>query len=157
MENKVFREKSMERVASPEQLNDYVKVASPGVWMVLISVILFLVGVCVWGIYGHLDTTVQAGAECKDGVLTCYIRESDADKVDAGMKVNVGGRDYETLNFSSEPLEILAQTDSRLLHIGGLSVGEWVYTIQAHTDLADGVYEAVITTESVSPMSFILN
>ena len=41
-DNSIFRKKSLERVQSPEQLNDYIKVANPGVWLVLIAVIIFL-------------------------------------------------------------------------------------------------------------------
>lgn len=31
----IFRQKSIERVSSPEQLNDYIRVATPGVRLVL--------------------------------------------------------------------------------------------------------------------------
>ena len=30
--SKLFREKNLERLESPEQLNDYLRVTSPGVW-----------------------------------------------------------------------------------------------------------------------------
>ena len=33
MENKLFRQKSIDRVSSPEQLQDYMRVTNPGVWM----------------------------------------------------------------------------------------------------------------------------
>ena len=33
MENKLFRQKSIDRVLSPEQLQDYMRVTNPGVWM----------------------------------------------------------------------------------------------------------------------------
>lgn len=49
----LFREKSLERVSSPEQLNDYIKVTTPSVWLVLIAVILLLVGILTWS---TLDT-----------------------------------------------------------------------------------------------------
>ena len=32
---KLFREKNLERLESPEKLNDYLRVTSPGVWMIL--------------------------------------------------------------------------------------------------------------------------
>ena len=32
--SKLFREKNLERLESPEQLNDYLRVTSPGVWMI---------------------------------------------------------------------------------------------------------------------------
>ena len=31
MDNQIFRKKNIERVSSPEQLNDYVRVSNPGV------------------------------------------------------------------------------------------------------------------------------
>ena len=40
----LFREKSLETVENPEQLNDYLKVTSPGVWIVLGAVIVILAG-----------------------------------------------------------------------------------------------------------------
>lgn len=39
---KIFREKIMERVSSPEQLGDYIRVTSPGMWMVMGAVVLLL-------------------------------------------------------------------------------------------------------------------
>ena len=42
MDNKLFRKNSLERVSSPEQLNDYVKVSSPGIWIILAAVIVRL-------------------------------------------------------------------------------------------------------------------
>lgn len=60
MDNKLFRKNSLERVSSPEQLNDYVKVSSPGIWIILAAVIVLLIGACVWGIWGRLETTVPA-------------------------------------------------------------------------------------------------
>lgn len=72
MGNPVFRQKSLERIASPEQLNDYIKVSNPGIWMLLAAVIALLAGVCVWGIFGHMDTTLTAAAVAEDGAVICY-------------------------------------------------------------------------------------
>ena len=54
MESNIFRKKSMDRVSSPEQLNDYIKVSNPTVWMILIAIIMFMLGVCAWGYFGRL-------------------------------------------------------------------------------------------------------
>ena len=40
----LFREKSLETIESPESLNDYLRVTSPGVWIILAAVIALLVG-----------------------------------------------------------------------------------------------------------------
>ena len=46
--NQLFRKKTMERISSPEQLTDYLRVTNPGIWAVLTAVILILVGIIAW-------------------------------------------------------------------------------------------------------------
>ena len=43
----LFREKSLEAIESPESLNDYLRVTSPGVWLVLATVVILLAGFIV--------------------------------------------------------------------------------------------------------------
>ncbi len=45
--NTIFRKASLDRVLSPEQLNDYIKISRPSVWLILGTVIVLLIGVCV--------------------------------------------------------------------------------------------------------------
>ncbi len=52
--NSLFREKSMEKVASPERLDDYIKVVSPGVWLVAVGIVILLIGVFAWAVFGTL-------------------------------------------------------------------------------------------------------
>lgn len=157
MNNQVFRKKSMERVSSPEQLNDYVRVSNPGVWMILIAVIILLIGICIWGIFGHLDTRLEAVGICKDGKIVCYVSDSDIEEVRTGMKLTVDSAEYEITGISSDPFCVGDDIDSYAMHIGKLTVGQWVYEVTADADLKDGTYKAQIITESVSPLSFVLN
>lgn len=157
MNNQIFRKKSMERVSSPEQLNDYVRVSNPGVWMILVAVIILLVGICIWGIFGHLDTKLETVGVCKDGKMFCYVSDSDIESVKTGMKITVNGTEYEITEISPSPFCVSDDMDSYAMHIGNLTVGQWVYEITTNTDLKDGTYKAQITTESVSPLSFVFN
>ena len=43
--DRLFREKNLERLENPEKLNDYLRVTSPGVWLVLAAVMAGLFGV----------------------------------------------------------------------------------------------------------------
>ncbi len=51
----IYREKSLQRIASPEQLNDYIRVTSPSVWIVLAATVALLVGIIGWGIFGTVE------------------------------------------------------------------------------------------------------
>ena len=157
MENQIFRGKSVQRLSSPEQLNDYLRVSSPSVWLCLGAIVILLIGVCVWGVLGRLDTTLHTAAIADGGTLVCLIREEDANRVQAGMAVSAGGESTALTALSETPQAVPADMDPYALHVGGLMAGEWVYTAAAPTGLPDGVYEGVITIESVSPMSFVFN
>lgn len=157
MEKQIFRKSSIDRVSSPEQLNDYIRVSNPGVWMVLASVIVLLVGICVWGIFGRLESKVFSAGMCENGVFTCYVTEEDAAKIKSGMMANVNGDDFVISEISEKPIAVSADMDSYLIYLGGFSEGDWLYEITADADIPDGTYKAEIVTESVSPMSFILN
>lgn len=157
MSGQLFRKKSIDKVSSPEQLNDYIRVSNPGVWMILTAVIVFLAGVCVWGIFGRLDTVIKTAGECNNGVITCYIKESDISSVQVGMEMTVIGERGTVTDVETAPLEVTADMDSYLLYLGGFAEGEWVYVIKAQVPIDDGVYEVQMTAESVSPMSFVWN
>lgn len=55
----------MEKISSPEQLNDYIRVSNPGVWMILFCIIILLIGMCVWGVFGRFETTLEVSAISK--------------------------------------------------------------------------------------------
>lgn len=157
MEKQLFRKASIDRVSSPEQLNDYVRVSNPGVWMILAAVIVLLIGVCVWGIFGHLDTKIATAGTCENGTFTCYVSEEKAAKIKSGMTVYVDGNALSVSEVSAKPISISTDMDSYLLYLGGFSEGEWLYEVTANAALSDGTYKAEIVTESVSPMSFVWN
>ena len=51
----IFREKSLKKVNQPEDLNDYIRVTRPSVWIVLIATVLILIGIIAWMIFGNID------------------------------------------------------------------------------------------------------
>ena len=99
MSKQLFRQKSMERITSPEQMDDYIRVSNPSVWMILAAVIVLLVGVCVWGIFGQLDTTLQTGGVCADGQLILYVGERTTASSDRERWCRSAGRSLRPQRF----------------------------------------------------------
>ena len=157
MNEQLFRKKSVDRVSSPEQLNEYIRVANPGVWMVLAAIVILLAGVVVWGIIGHLDTTLPTAVVCENGEAVIYVKESDAEKIEVGMPVRVGENEYSICEISAEPIRVDGAISEYAAHASGLTAGEWVYTLKLSGEFGDGVQKAEIVIESISPISFILN
>lgn len=62
MNHFIFRKKSLDKATSPEELNDYIRVTSPHIWIVLAAVILLLVGMIIWGIFGTVSVQDETGA-----------------------------------------------------------------------------------------------
>lgn len=157
MSNTLFRSKSLERISSPEQLNDYIRVSTPSVWMLLIAIVILLAGVCVWGVFGHMDTVLPAVAIAKENCVVAYVRAEDADSVKEGALVSVGDSTGTVAAISTQPVSVDETFTEYMRHVGSLQQGEWVYAVTLDMNCPDGVYAAQIVIDSVSPMSFVLN
>ena len=153
----LFREKSLEAVESPESLNDYLKVTSPGVWLILSAVIALLIGAILWGVFGHIRTTAQVAVEVKEGQALCYVPAAAAEGVLKQGTVAVDGAEYPLDTKGEYDFAIMEDTDSlRLLKAGNLRGGDLVYLVPADTDLPDGIYPGVAVTEDLHPISLLL-
>ena len=42
MDERIYRQKRLDRISSPEALGDYLRVTSPAVWLILTAIILLL-------------------------------------------------------------------------------------------------------------------
>lgn len=157
MQSNVFREKSMERVSSPEQLNDYIKVSNPAVWMIIFSIIILLIGICVWGVLGRLNTVIKTAGVCHNGVACCYVKEADVSKINDDSIVSVNGEDYSVASISKTPVKAGGNIDPYILHLGNIGDNDWVYSVFFNAPLNSDKYEMNVVVDRVSPMSFILN
>ena len=158
MEKKeIFRKEAVDSVASPEQLNDYIHVTSPAIWMALIGIICILVGFIVWGIFGNVYSTVDGAGIVKEHNLTVYIKTSDREAVKVGMDITVNGQKTEVREISAEPERVPDGISDYVLEAAGLGPGDWTYRVEADADLDDGVYSASITVEKVHPIKFVIH
>ena len=138
MSEKLFRKKSLDKIASPESLTDYIRVTNPGVWLVLAALIVLLAGACVWAIFGRMETKLPVTAKVENGMAAITLTADEAEKVAPGESVIFDGGEGGILTIEG-PDE------------AGL------YTAAAEMNAPDGTLRAEIVTESVSPMSFIVN
>lgn len=59
MARSIFNFESEDRVESPERLNEYVRMASPGTWVMIFALVLVLLAFIVWGFTGTIPETVS--------------------------------------------------------------------------------------------------
>ena len=157
MNKQLFKKSNMDRVSSPEQLHDYVKVANPGLWMVISAIVILLAGVVVWGFIGKIDTTMSTAIITDGKNAVIYIGESDAHKLEIGMTVRSEHKEYTITDIAKAPIKVDGSLSDYAIYASGLTVGEWVYAVSIDGEHSDGVEKADIVIESISPISFILN
>jgi hypothetical protein len=131
----IFRQQALDRINSPEQLHDYMKVTNPGIWIILAAVILLLGGMFAWASVGKLETTANAMAVIENGTATVMLTEAASSKITSEMSVRIESQDY---------------------HISTVKYDEYGRAVAyAPVALADGNYDAKIVIETISPLKFL--
>lgn len=165
--NTLFRKSSLDSISSPEQLNDYIKVSNPSIWLVLVSLFILLTAVFVWGFTGSLPTTVSAEGVVSHGDVLCYISTEDADTINVGQKVSIIKSDDSELKgqvFGVEDIpmsaaEITSELNSDYL-AQELVQGEFAVKIILtfdSMDMPDGtLLDVSIVTDSIRPIDFLM-
>lgn len=155
--NSIFRKKSEEYINSPEKMDQYLHVTTPGVWAVLLGIIVFLIGTCAWGMAGKLETRARFAIQVKSGVVTAYVPEDAIEAVVTRRKAYIEDKEITLTPQNLDPVSILESTDLYIRLAGNLKVGDMVYVVPGTAELEDGIYAATIVTEEISPFSLLLN
>ena len=129
----IYREKTLERISTPDQLTDYLKVTNPGIWVLLAAVIILLAGVFVWSYTGVLETKAAATVIVENH--TARVATSDMKEIHKGDEVRVGDQSYMLNSISTDEF--------------GRKVG------LVRVDIPDGVYEGVVIVEKTHPLEFL--
>lgn len=158
----IFNKKAAEKLRSPDDLDRYVRVTNPSVWIVLLACAALLAGILAWGIFGAVTTSVTTTGTCVNGRAMCFLSADDVATVHVGDAALVDGRQMTVSEISSVPLsayEAYEVLDSDYL-VSTLVQQEWVYQVVFEGDIS-GIEEGVplsvsIITERVAPISLIL-
>ena len=126
------------RISSPEQLNDYLKVTNPKIWMLLAAVVLLLVGLLLWGGFTTIESYASGTARAVGGELTVTFDDPvKASRVRPGMEMEVG-------DVHAEVLTIGTGDD------GGL-------VASARANIPDGSYDVRVGYAATQVISMLLN
>ena len=136
MEKTIFREKNVNELNSPDELNEYLRVTSPSTWLVISAVIVLLAGLIVWASVGEIQTKEHAVVSVKGDQAIVYVSGSRAEMVRQGNPVLIEG---QTVTLSEVSFDEY-----------GRAVGK--ATVNG---LSEGSYEAEVVVESIKPISFL--
>ncbi len=137
-QNALFRKESVESIQSPEQLNDYMRVTNPTVWIILVSLIIMLAGMLIWSYYATIDSFIRGTAIVEDGSMVVVFTDTQvANNVEEGMEVTAGN------------------STSVITSLGRLEDGT-VFAL-ASTDLPNGSYEARVLFRQTQVIRLLFN
>lgn len=133
----IFRQRSLDRISSPEQLTDYLRVTNPGVWVLLAAVIMLLGGLFAWSMVGSLETLTDGVALVENGQARIMVTDSGKGEITSDMTVRIGSDEYEIATVEKDDF--------------GRTVA------LAPVNEADGKYDVKIVIESIHPIKFLFS
>ena len=153
----IFREKNLERVSNPDTLDDYIRIANPGVWMVLVVIILLLVAAIVWGSLGTVNVDSPGFVVVERGATTLWVDESTAREIAPGSTLRAADVEGMVTGAAGvpEPVEDVVAEVAPSGQLEFESEGQWLCPLSASVQLPAGVYPATVTVDSYSPLELI--
>ena len=157
MAERLYREESLQRVKSPDALNEYIRVARPSTWLVLGAIVLFLVGICVWGVFGRITLQVEGPSLIENGKIWVLVDQKDIDRVQPGMEIRIGESKGEVEIIYPEISTLGEICDYYGIYTGSYDRGQYVGVVEGTMRIADGSYDCAIVLQSIAPVSLLTN
>ena len=133
----LFRKKALEKVSTPDQLSQYLHVTNPGVWVILVAVLLLIAGMFAWASIGSLETTAEVKIVVEDEDALVIPVNANGSALEVGMTLRVDAQDKEYELYWVD----YDDYDRKVAY--------------AYVDLPDGTYDAEVVTGSVKPIKFL--
>src|SRR4051812_45782504 len=121
----MFRKEALEKLSSPEQLDQLLKVTSPRGWLALLGLGLLVGAIIIWSIFGSIPSTIKGEGLLIRGDAVQLVDTPRAGRV-SKIAVNAGANIQPnqliaTVTTDSGDLEIRSPREGRVLE---LRVGE---------------------------------
>lgn len=153
----LYREKSVERISSPEALDEYIRVTNPGIWLLLCCIIFLLLGVFVWGYFGKLESVLPVTGKVSDTKFTAYVEAGDALRIKRGMTLRAGGKTGEIESVNPYPVPAGEVYSKEKLSELGISAELPLYALEADIYADNGEYEGKVVIDAIQPIRLLFN
>ena len=157
MSNTLFRQKSIDRISSPEELHDYMRVTSPRLWMILAAIVVLLTGFIVYASTANMENTVNIR-------VTIENYESEPDETDPdGERYTLSGTFPITMkDVLQTGMVVRIGQEAGTISWIGYSAEEDVINVmfqmnRQYLPLPGGECDAELVLESTTPISFLWN
>lgn len=161
MEKSLYREKSIDRISSPEELDGYIRVVGPSVWLFLGAILVFLVSVILWSVVGTVKVTVTKKGYSDGTNVYCYLEEGEIDAVNSGMEAYIGKAKGQVESVAEIPMayQEIAQFlgSDGLAHALSADVNDWRYAVVVGgAGEKEGICDVTIVIDRMNPIAYLL-
>ena len=103
----LFRKSSLERVSSPEQLNEYIKVNNPSLILILVGLFVIVISGVIWMFSGGIPETVSLTGVVVEvngqKEICCYVPINTKERLSENMRTQItldyaGREEYGYIN-----------------------------------------------------------
>ncbi len=149
MENRIFRQESIDQVNSPEMIRNYLRVTGPRLWMVLLAVLVLAAGFIAYSSVAEQEITIPVR------VTVETLETSEQPELQASFEIDPSERGTYTTGMPvlfagvTAKIEYFVDTKDKTLVFA-------VADRKQKAAVADGEYDAVVVIESSTPISELL-
>ena len=158
----VFNEEAERRLKSPDDVDEYIRISSPSVMLILCACVALLLGILAWGLFGSVTTSVTAKGAVIDGKALCFLDEEDAQKLHVGDNASMGGASLAVASVPEAPVsrKTAAQLVDDEYLLDAIMTSDWAYPVVLEGKGVDDLPQDVplnssITVERIAPIALL--
>ncbi len=164
MVEKYYSKGAYEEYARPDNLSKCMKMSSPGVVLVSLACLFFVVGIIIWGSFGVVSSHLDAVGTVKQDKIICLLSDDEISAVSVGNDASNDNLSLSVENISEMPLSKAEASNlvgsDYLLSL--MMKSDWAYVVTLDVKEGDrSQYNGKpvhlrITTEQLNPIDMIL-
>ena len=143
------------RITSADELDRYIKVASPSAWVTVLAMLLLVGAIAVWAIFAVVPVTVNTtgvvlqNSGASDPVVVCWVDKQTADRIgDFGVKASIDGVEAKDARMNEAPMsasEVIKFLGNDF-YAESIDLADWNYPVVIEPDGDVGGSDFAITT-----------
>ena len=83
--------KALNRLQSPDDLDQYLRMTSPGLWISVVACVAILLGIAAWAVFGSVSDHITMTGVAIEGGIACIVDSDNALRIKEGDFAYVDG------------------------------------------------------------------
>jgi len=161
----IFRTSNVNRIASADELDHYIKVANPSAWVVLGAALALMTGLVIWAVVAVIPITVNTtGVLVKEGqAAVCWVDRETAQMIDVtNAKATVSDVSVKSVEILEPPMsssEVLKTLGSDF-YADSIDLSDWNYAIKLELEdevkTSNFTIKALVGDTQLVPVSIVV-